>query len=37
MASDVEVVDLRTLYPVDRETILASVRKDQQGAGGARG
>jgi len=24
---DVEVVDLRTLYPVDRETILASVRK----------
>ncbi len=24
---DVEVVDLRTLYPVDRETILKSVRK----------
>ncbi len=24
---DVEVVDLRTLYPVDRETILTSVRK----------
>ena len=24
---DVEVVDLRTLYPVDRETILQSVRK----------
>ena len=24
---NVEVVDLRTLYPVDRETILASVRK----------
>ncbi|MCL4559323.1 MAG: alpha-ketoacid dehydrogenase subunit beta [Chloroflexi bacterium] len=24
---DAEVVDLRTLYPVDRETILASVRK----------
>ena len=24
---DVEVVDLRTLYPVDRQTILASVRK----------
>jgi 2-oxoisovalerate dehydrogenase E1 component beta subunit len=24
---DVEVVDLRTLYPVDRETILASVKK----------
>jgi len=24
---DVEVVDLRTLYPVDRETILESVRK----------
>jgi 2-oxoisovalerate dehydrogenase E1 component beta subunit len=24
---DVEVVDLRTLYPVDRETILSSVRK----------
>ncbi len=24
---DVEVVDLRTLYPLDRETILASVRK----------
>jgi 2-oxoisovalerate dehydrogenase E1 component beta subunit len=24
---DVEVVDLRTLYPVDRETILVSVRK----------
>jgi 2-oxoisovalerate dehydrogenase E1 component beta subunit len=24
---DVEVVDLRTLYPVDRETILASVQK----------
>ena len=24
---DVEVVDLRTLYPVDKETILASVRK----------
>jgi 2-oxoisovalerate dehydrogenase E1 component beta subunit len=24
---DVEVVDLRTLYPVDRDTILASVRK----------
>jgi len=24
---DVEVVDLRTLYPVDRETILASARK----------
>ena len=24
---EVEVVDLRTLYPVDRETILASVRK----------
>ncbi len=24
---DVEVVDLRTLYPVDRETILNSVRK----------
>jgi 2-oxoisovalerate dehydrogenase E1 component beta subunit len=24
---DVEVVDLRTLYPVDRESILASVRK----------
>ncbi|HEX9005783.1 MAG TPA: alpha-ketoacid dehydrogenase subunit beta [Bacteroidota bacterium] len=24
---DVEVVDLRTLYPVDREAILASVRK----------
>ncbi len=24
---DCEVVDLRTLYPVDRETILASVRK----------
>jgi 2-oxoisovalerate dehydrogenase E1 component beta subunit len=24
---DTEVVDLRTLYPVDRETILASVRK----------
>jgi 2-oxoisovalerate dehydrogenase E1 component beta subunit len=24
---DVEVVDLRTLYPVDQETILASVRK----------
>jgi len=23
----VEVVDLRTLYPVDRQTILASVRK----------
>ena len=24
---DVEVVDLRTLYPVDRETILQSIRK----------
>jgi 2-oxoisovalerate dehydrogenase E1 component beta subunit len=24
---DVEVVDLRTLYPVDRETVLQSVRK----------
>ncbi|HWQ04466.1 MAG TPA: alpha-ketoacid dehydrogenase subunit beta [Longilinea sp.] len=24
---DVEVVDLRTLYPVDRQTLLASVRK----------
>ncbi|MHC1782966.1 MAG: alpha-ketoacid dehydrogenase subunit beta [Anaerolineaceae bacterium] len=24
---DVEIVDLRTLYPVDRETILSSVRK----------
>lgn len=24
---DVEVVDLRTLYPIDRDTILASVRK----------
>jgi 2-oxoisovalerate dehydrogenase E1 component beta subunit len=24
---DVEVVDLRTLYPVDRETILKSIRK----------
>ncbi len=24
---DVEVVDLRTLYPVDRETVLSSVRK----------
>lgn len=24
---DVEVVDLRTLYPLDRETILGSVRK----------
>lgn len=24
---DVEVVDLRTLYPIDRQTILASVRK----------
>src|SRR5574340_281509 len=24
---DVEVVDLRTLYPVDKETVLASVRK----------
>jgi 2-oxoisovalerate dehydrogenase E1 component beta subunit len=24
---DVEVVDLRTLYPIDRESILASVRK----------
>ena len=24
---DVEVVDLRTLYPVDRDTILKSVRK----------
>lgn len=24
---DVEIVDLRTLYPLDRETILASVRK----------
>jgi 2-oxoisovalerate dehydrogenase E1 component beta subunit len=24
---DVEVVDLRTLYPVDRDTILSSVRK----------
>ncbi len=24
---DVEVIDLRTLYPVDRETILSSIRK----------
>jgi 2-oxoisovalerate dehydrogenase E1 component beta subunit len=27
LEEDVEIVDLRTLYPLDRETLLASVRK----------
>ena len=31
----VEVVDLRTLKPLDTETILQSVQKDGQAAGGA--
>ena len=31
------MVDLRTLMPLDRETVCASVRKTSQGAAGARG
>jgi 2-oxoisovalerate dehydrogenase E1 component beta subunit len=34
---EAEVIDLRTLLPLDRETILASVKEDQPLAGGARG
>ena len=34
---DVEIVDLRTLCPLDRDTILASAAQDRQGADRARG
>ena len=36
-ARTIEVLDLRTLCPLDREAILASVRKTGQGAGRPRG
>ena len=35
--ASVEVVDLRTLLPLDRETVCASVRKTSQGSARARG
>ena len=33
---DAEVIDLRTLPPIDRDTLIASAKKNRKGAGYAR-